>query len=106
MRSLRHRIARGRLRRCGAALVLLQEIGHTLRRLRTPRDPVIDPGHVEAEPFLATGGDRVEEPYTLDVLTVTRAARIGHDHMIEGPLDRAAARQPNDHHTLYPALKR
>src|SRR6185503_1945840 len=94
------------LRRFGTGAVLLEQVRDPLRWLSTLADPVVDAVEIDAQPLLTACRDRIEEPDTLDVAPAARPTAVSHDEVIEGTLDRAAACQPNDHHSENPPLQK
>lgn len=79
--------------------MLLEQVLDSLRWLSAVRQPVLDATEIDAEPLFAAFGDRVEEPYALDITPTTWSASIRHDHVIERTLVGTAACQPNDDHS-------
>jgi hypothetical protein len=59
---------------------------------------MVDAAEIDAQALFSARRDRIEEPDALDVLPAAGAATIRHDYVIERPLDRAAAGEPNDYH--------
>ncbi len=92
------------LRRGGSSPGLFEQIRDPLRGLSPASHPVVDTAEIDAQSLLAAGCNRVEEPDALDVTTAAWTATIRHHDMIERTLDRAAARQPNDHHSEKPSV--
>src|SRR6185503_10724725 len=94
------------LRRFGGSAVLLEQVRDPLGWLSALGDPVVDALKIDAQPLLTARRDRIEESDALDVLSTTRTAAIRHDDVIERTLDRAAACQPNDHHSENPPFQK
>src|SRR5690606_23941429 len=78
----------GRRRGLGRFLV---QVADLVGQLRTLLDPVVDAAGVEHHALLGALGDGVVVTHALDVAAVARAARVGHDDVVEGALLGAAA---------------
>src|SRR5512134_2596912 len=82
---------------------LLHEARRRRRKLSALASPMLHALHVHAQRLAALRRFRIVEPEPLDELLARRAPRIGHHHMEERPLVRAAALQSNHHHREYSA---
>src|SRR5690606_32572592 len=79
-------------------LELLDQARNPLGRLRAVPEPVVYALEVKPQALFLARRDRVEKAQPLDVATVAPVAAVGHHHVVEGPLLRAAPRQTNRHH--------
>src|SRR5262245_48537336 len=77
---------------------LLDEPRGSVGKDRALRLPVRQALAVDAQPLLAFRRLRIVEADALDETAVARTARVGHDHVEERALLRAAACQPYHHH--------
>src|SRR5215213_11963934 len=73
------------------------------RELRALAGPMLDALEIHAQRLAARRGLRVVEAEPLKELALHRTSRIGHHHVIEGPLVGAAARQSNHYHWESPS---
>src|SRR5690606_35225515 len=67
------------------------QVAHRVGQLRALLDPVVHALGVQHDALLGTLRDRVVIAHALDVAAVARAARVGHDDVVEGALLGAAA---------------
>jgi hypothetical protein len=84
----RLRSRQNRLRRIRGTL---HQHAHGVGKLRTVLAPVVDALLRDAQPFFVGGGHRIVEADTLDEASIAATARVGDDHVVEGPLLGAAA---------------
>src|SRR5690606_4645227 len=73
-------------------------------QLRAVLDPVVDPRGVQHDALFGTLRDRVVVTHALDVAAVARAARVGHDDVVEGALLRATAGKADLDHGAFSVL--
>src|SRR5690606_5293324 len=88
--AAKNRSGGGGLRRRGLA-ELLDQARDGVADLGTLPLPVLQPGEVESQRLPALGRLGIVEAHALDEAAVTRIARVGHDHIEEGPLSGTAA---------------
>src|SRR6185312_3898097 len=82
----------------GLLPIVLDEVGHTLRRLRALAQPVIDARQIETQLGLIFARDGIEESDVLQAQPALALAAVGDDHVIEGLIRRTAPRQAYRYH--------